>query len=323
MSDESFREQIQQCYPEGLTGVFAIGGTRTTYILEKNRHAADPGQISDFPKHAEFLQESYQQLALMFFELGGQNMLISALSFRGFYNRGAEYGELAAQELLRLINDNWCNFYRENNIDPYIVGIDVMLLENPDSSVYKVGQQLHAFRDSWDFQSGRQKLIWDVASIPMYSIWQVFQKMTAEERCEFDKIIHNEHNLETVYQRLYKHFARQVFGTEIPLPHFYLGTNKSGDLKVRSILPFTLTGGEYMRLFYTPYPTLFIRKESLKNLLDDLAFGDRFHSAKTDYSGQYTPELVQQEYERVMALSAQPDAILGLSRRVRSTDHDR
>ena len=69
-------------------------------------------------------------------------------------------------------------------------------------------------------------------------------------------------------------------------------------------------------MFYTPYPSLFITQETMQALLENLAFKDRFYSAKTDYSGQYTPELVQAEYDRVMELSSNPATTVGLSRKV-------
>ncbi len=34
---DSFADRIRERFPEGLTGIFAIGGTRTTFILEHNQ----------------------------------------------------------------------------------------------------------------------------------------------------------------------------------------------------------------------------------------------------------------------------------------------
>src|SRR4051794_31760653 len=102
--DESFASRIQERYPEGLTGIFAIGGTRTTYILEQNRYAENPGRIEDFAAHGTFLQDRYCQFINMFMDLGGQNMIITASSFRGFHERGGEYAQLVAKEILRMAN---------------------------------------------------------------------------------------------------------------------------------------------------------------------------------------------------------------------------
>jgi hypothetical protein len=315
MSDD-FKGRIQERYPEGLTGVFAVGGTRTTYILEQNRDKANPGHIEDFAAHGDYLLRRYWQLIQNFFGLGGQNMIITAFSFRGFYNRGAEYGALITQEMGRFIDEASAQFYRDNQIDPYFTGIDTLLLQPEDSPIYQMGQQLAEFQNSWPHQEGRQRLVWEIASLPLYTFWQAFQDMTPEEREQVNSQIASQENLEDIYRSLYKRFSRAAYGTDIPMPHFYLGTNKSGDLKWRSPMPLALSGGDYLRMFYTPYPSLFITRETLQAILEDLAFKDRFYSAKTDYSGQYTSELVQAEYERVMELSSRPETTLGLSRKV-------
>jgi hypothetical protein len=316
MTDLSFKQRIQQRYPEGLTGVFAIGGTRTTYILEQNRFRPDPGNIEDFSAHGEYILSRYWQFAEMFFDLGGQNMIITAFSFRGFYNRGVDYAALTTQEMRRFIDDGAVDFYRRQNVDPYFAGYDTLLLQPEDSPLYRLGQQLVEFQRQWSYQDGRHKLVWEIASIPLYTFWQTFQHMTPEEREQLDAEITAQDNLEEVYRILYNRFSKVAYGTDIPMPHFYLGTNKSGDLKWRSPLPMALSGGDYLRMFYTPYPTLFIRRETLQTILEDLAFNNRFHSAKTDYGGQYTSELAQTEYERVMSLSADPETTLGLARKV-------
>ena len=315
MSDD-FKARIQERYPEGLTGVFAVGGTRTTYILEQNRDKQNPGHIEDFAAHGDYLLRRYWDLIQNFFSLGGQNMIITAFSFRGFYNRGAEYGALITQEMGRFIDEGSARFYHDNQIDPYFTGIDTLLLQPEDSPIYQMGQQLAEFQNRWPYQEGRPKLVWEIASLPLYTFWQAFQDMTSEEHAHINSEIASQENLEDIYRSLYRRFSRAAYGTDIPMPHFYLGTNKSGDLKWRSPMPLALSGGDYLRMFYTPYPSLFIRRETLQAVLEDLAFKDRFYSAKTDYSGQYTPELVQAEYERVMELSSRPETTLGLSRKV-------
>jgi hypothetical protein len=155
-----------------------------------------------------------------------------------------------------------------------------------------------------------------MASVPLFSFWKAYRAMDEAESAAFEAELESLTDLEEVNRLLYRRFSKAAYGTDVPMPHFYLGTNKSGDLKWRSPMPLALTSGDYMRMFYTPYPTLFITRETLKAILNDLAFKDRFYSAKTDYSGQYTRELIQAEYERVMELSANPETTVGLSRRV-------
>ncbi|MEP7288986.1 MAG: hypothetical protein ABI947_24800 [Chloroflexota bacterium] len=318
MIDNAFASQIRERYPEGLTGIFAIGGTRTTYILEHNRHAADPGHIEDFADQGKFLLTRYLQLIQMFFELGGQNMILTAFSFRGFHNRGDEYQALAMQELVRIVGDEAQAFYREHGIDPYFVGIDTLSLLPEGSPAQQAGKILEAFQQSWNYTEGRRKLVWEVASMPLHTFWKVYASISEQDRFAFEAQVESMSNLEDIYRLYYKTFSQAIYGTEIPMPHFYLGTNKSGDLKWRSPMPLALSGGDYLRLFYTPYPTLFITAETMHSILEDLAFKDRFYSAKTDYASQYTPDLVQAEYDRVMALSADPQTTLGFSRKVKA-----
>src|SRR5690349_19816013 len=103
--DTAFADRIRERYSEGLTGVFAIGGTRTTYILEQNRHQPDPGHIEDFIGQGTYLLNRYHDFIRQFLSLGAQNMIMTALSFRGFYNRGPEYAALVSQGMLQFINE--------------------------------------------------------------------------------------------------------------------------------------------------------------------------------------------------------------------------
>lgn len=316
MGDENFAVRIRERYPEGLTGVFAIGGTRTAYILEQNRQATDPGRIEDLATHARYLMDRYWQLIGTYFELGGQNMIITASSFRGFSERGSDYATFITRELKLLIDDASQEFYQSSAIDPYFVGVDTLLTAPAGSPVHGLGQAFKDFQKGWAYQAGRPKLIWEIASIPLYSFWKITQAMSDAERAALDAELAAMTNMDDMHKRLYQIFSCAVYGTDVPMPHFYLGTNKSGDLKWRSPMPISLTGGEYLRLFYTPYPSLFMRRETLKAILEDMAFKERFQSLKLDYSGRYTPDLVQAEYERVVRLSEDPEVTVGLSRRV-------
>ncbi len=316
MADAEFAQRIRERYPEGLTGLFAIGATRRTYILDRNRHQENPGHIADFSEQGAYLQGKYHDLIRTFFGLGGQNMLIAALSFRSFFERGGEYAELVSQEVLRLMNDDACEFYQKEGIDPYFVGIDTLRLLPPDSPAQKTAQAMEDFHQRWSYAEGRRKLLWEIASIPLYSFWQAYATLSESERAALEGEVASAGGLNDVFYGMYQRFSLSAYGTEFPVPHFYLGTNMSGDLKFRTPMALALTGGDYLRMFYVPYPPLFMTEESLKTMLDDLAFGKRFHSLKTDYAGRYTPELVEAEYQRIMELSADPGNILGLSRRV-------
>src|SRR4051794_5679839 len=100
-----FAQAVRERYPEGLTGIFSIGGTRTAYILEKTRSSVNPGQIRDFADYADYGLSQNFRLIQMFFDLGGQNMIITAMSNRIMHQRGEEYAALIAKELLRFIDE--------------------------------------------------------------------------------------------------------------------------------------------------------------------------------------------------------------------------
>jgi hypothetical protein len=317
---QDFAARIQDRYPDGLTGIFAIGGTRTTYILEQNRMKDDPGRIENFAEHGAYLQQRYMDFARMFFGLGGRNMIITASSFRGFTERGEEYAQLVNKEILRLIDDHFQAFYRDEHIDPYFIGIDPFLHLPAETPAHQMALAIQQFQQQWPYDPSHKRLIWEIASIPLYTLWQMFQTMTPEARAALDARLAQVTKLDDMHTMLYQHFAREIYGVDIPMPHFYLGTNKSGDLKWRSPMPIFLSGGEYMRMFYTPYPTLFITPDTMQAILEDLAFGKRLYSVKTDYKGRYTSELAQQEYERIELLSRDPDTTIGFSRKVAAQD---
>ena len=315
-----FHELMREKYPNGLTGVFAIGGTRTTYILEQNRDADDPGEIVDFDEHSTYLMSRYRDFIRMYLELGGGHLIVTVFSFLGFHNRGPDYARFATENMKQLMLPEQVAFYKEMNIDPYFAGIDTLLLDPPESPVHQLGVELTAFQNNWDYQEGRHKLVWEIASLPLFSFWKIFSEMDSEQHAEIQASIQGLPDFEAVYKALYPHYSQMVYGTQLPMPAFYLGTNKSGDLKWRSPMPISLSGGDFLRLFYTPYPTLFTRRETLKRIMEEVVYGKRFFSDQKDYSGRYTRELAQQEYERVMELSKDVNTTLGLARRVRIDD---
>lgn len=316
MADQEFARRIRERYPEGLTGIFCIGATRRTYILEQNRSAANPGKIANFAAQGKYIMGRYFAFIEQFFGLGGQNVIIAALSFRSFFERGADYASAVVPEVLRLIGEEACDHYHRLNVDPYFIGLESLTILPPDSPTYAMTQQFRTFQTSWSYAEGRHKVVWEIATIPSLTFWHIFEHMSEMERAALNEEIASSGGLDDLYRRLYARFARAAYGTDIPIPHLYVGTNMSGDLKTRSPMPLALTGGDYVRMFYTPYPTLFMTETAMKAMLEDLAFGDRFHSLKKDYDGRYTPELAESEYKRILALAADPEATLGLSRRI-------
>lgn len=315
MDDQaSFVAQIRERFPEGLTGIFAFGGTRTTYILECNRAQPDPGKITDFAAYADFMLERTRAFIRMFFDLGGQNMIIPELSYQSFYERGPEYTATVIELSLRLIDEEHQAFYHANDIDPYFVGIDTLLHLPPDQPEHQLGAAFADFHARWPYQEGRRKLIWEVAPIPTFSFLRAKEVMGEAAHAALEAELAGATNMEAMHDRLYKYYARAVYGTEIPIPHFYLGANRNGDVKLRAMLPIALTCGGRLRLFFTPYPSFFMTHEAFRRILEDVAFRKQLRSWKLDYTGRFSPELVEAEYERIRSLSADPGSTVGLSR---------
>jgi len=311
-----FAEQVRAQFPQGLTGIFAIGGTRTTYILDRNRGTVDPGRIQDFSDMGTYLEGRYQAFIRMYFGLGGQNMIIAALSFRSFTERGETYRVKAAQEVLRLANAGFAAFYRAEGIDPYFAGIDTLLRAEGDPHLREAGQVLESFQRNWPYAEGRRKLVWEVASIPLYSVWKTVTSLSDSERLEWDQKITSLTEMDELHEWLYRKFSQAVYGTVLSMPRFYVGSNKGGDLKWRVPLSMLLSGGEWLRLFYTPYPTLFMSEAVLRRIVEEVAFRERFHSNRVDYEGRLTNDVVRAEYERAVRLGLDPDSTVGLVRRL-------
>jgi hypothetical protein len=317
--DKEFTERIRERYPEGLTAILAIGATRTTYILEHNRESETPGKITDFNLYVDTLLSSCIKFLESYLELGGQNMIVPFFSYQALKEkRGEDYAKAVVDPFLRLVTEQFQPFYHANDVDPYFAGIDTLLHLPKDQIGYQFGAALVAFQDQWPYQAGRRKLIWEVASIPLFSIWRASQVMGEEETARLEAEIESTTALDELARLLYAYYARAVYGTDIPMPHFYLGTNRNGDLKLRSMLPMALYDGGPFRLYYTPYPSLFTTPEVLRQILEDLAFGKSASSLEIDYRKEYTKASAQAEYETFITLRDNPKSTVGLLRKTTS-----
>jgi hypothetical protein len=174
---------------------------------------------------------------------------------------------------------------------------------------------LQQFQEQWPYSPGRRKIIWEIAPIPLYSFWRADLVMPANARREVETALNDTTDMLEMYRVLFSYYSRAALGIEIPVPHFYIGTNRNGDLKLRSMLPIALMAGGPFRLFYLPYPSLFMTRSVLQTILTDLALGGKSSSKAYDYSGQYTSEYAQAEYQRVMELVSDRQAIVGLKAR--------
>src|SRR5690606_31397101 len=93
MEQRTFAERIRERYPEGLTGIFATGGTRTTYALERSRTTHDPGHIEDFAEYTDRAFDRLLNLVGIFYEFGGQNTIVPIFP-GGLVSRGPEYDQI-------------------------------------------------------------------------------------------------------------------------------------------------------------------------------------------------------------------------------------
>ncbi len=316
--DAEFAARIHERYPEGLTGIFAIGGTRTAYILERNRHREDPGQIDDFTDYAQYTLEQYLRLIIDFFELGGKYLVIPPLSYQAFYERGEAYTQVVMDYTLDLVGDRATAVYKQYDVDPYFVGIDTLLQLPETQSIRALGVQLQRFQQEWSYSPERRKVIWEIAPIPLYSFWQAQQAMPDDATQKVDTALRSATDMREMYDVLFEYYSRAALGTEIPVPHFYVGTNRNGDLKLRSMIPIALIAGGPFRMFFLPYPSPFMTRKALQAILEDLAFGGKSMSKSYDYSGTYSSDLVQAEYRRVVELASDVQSIVGLKRNGRS-----
>lgn len=308
----SFAERVRARFPEGLTGIIAVGGTRTTFILDYNRDQTDPGYMPDFNAYGDRLLDRYHALITMFLKCGGQNLIMPVLAYQRFTEKGQEYAEAVSALLAWLTNDKSQAFYRDNNIDPYFAGIDTLLHQPPDHFGHQAAQALLAFQQKWQYAPERHKLIWEVAPVPLFSIFQAQAVLGEEAHQALAAEIAATTDLDALDQITYRYYARALYGVEVPMPHFYLGSNRKGDLKLRSMLPFALYSGSPLRLYYTPYPSLFTTEATMQRIIEDLAFGTRTLSRDKDYRGKLTPEAVDAEYQRVLTLRADSETTVGL-----------
>ena len=186
-----------------------------------------------------------------------------------------------------------------------------------------MASEFAAFQRQWPYQAGRRKLIWEIAPIPLFSFYRAQQVMGEEAVSELEASLSATSDMNVMYNLLYKFYSRSAYGTEIPMPHFYLGTNRNGEMHLRSLIPISLLCGGPFRLYYTPYPNLFIQREVLRDILEDLAFGKvALRSVEKDYGEKYTSDLAEAEYQRFLELSANADSVYGFTRSA-TQDHNK
>lgn len=315
-SDMPLKERINEHIPEGLTGILSLGGTRTAYVLEKGRYQDDPGKIEQFEDYASWALAKMFDIIEMFFELGGANLMIAHLAIQRFSERSERYIKGVVDGSMLMIDKNAQVFYRKNRINPYFAGIDTLLHLPSDTLAHSLGVAFHDFQANWELIPDGRKLVWEVAPIPLFSFWRAPVVLGDEQSAALAEAIAKETNLERLYERLYDYYSLAAYGVEFPMPHFYLGSNRNRDLKLRALLPFTLDIMGPMRLYYLPYPSLFMKRVGFERILEDLLQDKRFRVVDNDYRGTMSQADAQHLYDYFQMLSEDIDSTVGLAESV-------
>lgn len=316
-TDETdFANRVRSHFPEGLTGVISPGGTRSAYILAYNRHNKNPGKI-DFADYAEKTFISYCQLLLNFFELGGQNIIDAAPPLGLALTRSPEYIQKMTQYYLTYISQPMQDSYRKMQIDPYFVGLEAIMDSNSTSVLHQYGQRLIDFMETWPYNAGNRKLIFEISPIPLYSLWHSFQAMSASDREHLDNQLRSE--VETDFNKLnntlYRYFIRAIYGFELPPPHFTLSTNAKGSCKAYLSMPTLFSSGINMKFFYTPYSPIHMKRGALKRIIEDLIAPKQSVSHEMDYRTQsLSSQNMATAFVAMQELIDDFDSILGLTK---------
>jgi hypothetical protein len=281
---------------QSLTAIIAIGGTRTAYSLHTGQ-----ASITDFSDYSHWLLSQYQRIISDYLELGGSHLIIPALSWQSFIQRGEKYSKAITKAVELLIGQEMCEFYKAHDLAVRCAGIDTLFQLPKDSPEHQLACQLNAFNETWN--TGSHYLVWEIAPIPTYSILQAGLALDDSSK-----------PLEALHDDLYEQLAPSVYGLPMPKPDLYIGSARNGDIKLRAMLPFALAAGGEMRFYYLPYPSLLMPREALKTILEDLQQGiaDRAPTA-FDYTDVLSEEAIVQKRAMVQA-SIERNEILGLRR---------
>lgn len=296
-------EYIKKKYPEGLCGIFVFGGTRTSYATQIRRHATEPGAIESFQDYTEYGLTRSLEIIHNFFELGGKYAILEILDIHRIAGERGAYTNPAIDANYALIDEKRQQFYLENQIDPYFVGIDALLQLSESHLAYKLAKRLQEFQMSWSRDEAHCKLIYSIAPLPLYT----FSKIQFE-------LLSDEDNLLNLANKLYRQFSVASYGLYVPPPAFYIGQARNGSMQSASRLPLALDVTGKLRLYYTQYPSFYLSKTGLKTILDDLLYESEngLNSKTYDYNGQITPEMAHEMHEYFSRLADDGESILGL-----------
>ena len=170
----------------------------------------------------------------------------------------------------------------------------------------KTAQAMAEFPTAWPYAEGRRKLIWEIASIPLYSFWQAYASACQQRNAKLLKArMHAAAGLNEVFHRFIS-FLSERLRDEIPVPHFYLGTNMSGDLKFRTPMA---AGANRRRLSADVLCALSAAVHDRRRDEDDAGrsgLRQALSLAQDGLCGRYTPELAEAEYQRITRTFRRP-----------------
>jgi hypothetical protein len=308
-------EEIRHKFPGGLTAVLGTGGSRTSYILEYNRHKNNPGKI-DFDDYGEKMRDKFCLLVKNIVSLGGKNIIDAAPTYGLIATRTPQYVYSIIDLAKRIyLDEKMQEFYKENHIDPYFVGMEAFLNTPVDSPFNKYAQKLIHFMNEWSYHPDNNRLILEVGTIHIFSIWRALQSNTQEEQQQLEQEIESTFDLKTKFDILYQYFIKKIYGFHVPIPHFLLSSNAKGSCKCFLPLPMILSGGIKTRFFYMPYSPIAISYSALETIIRDLIAPKSQTSLEIDYSDKSNlSTLLENKYQEMLTLVNNPNVIIGLTK---------
>lgn len=310
----NLQARIREQYPEGLTAILAIGGTRTAYILLHGNDAR-PGEIPDLEAYMQWAMRKTCNHIVDFYTLGGVNAVVPIFSYLTLGNRTDSYISQAIKMFSLLIDDTTQAFYAANNIDPYFGGIHE-LLASKEPELVQAGEMLRDFTHTWEYKESHRKLVWGVLSVPLWTFRNadIINGDSAAQRLEME--LEQTSNWHERQDLLYNYYCLALYGTTLPLPQFQIGDARNSDLKIRTHF-FSLDILDKLRLYYIPYPALFADSDewqsdletAIKDLLDD----ERTRTLNTDYRNLLTTKQITDMRLEFKALVGKGN-VIGLSK---------
>ncbi|MEO1253648.1 MAG: hypothetical protein AAFY41_02005 [Bacteroidota bacterium] len=276
-----------------VSGIIVVGGTRTAYIID--RQLSD-GKIIDFQDYANYCAEHYQRIITDFISLGGTHVQIPVYGWQAF-QRGDDYINAIAQSVLMLTNSDFDQFYRENNIQPYFSGLELLYQLPHEHPFHETLVHLETYKNNFK-GSGDRAVIWGIMPIPILAITQAQQP-------DFSAL-----NADEIPSFLYEYYSKIVYGVECPLPDFYIGSARTGQIKLRTALHPSIAPGATTKYYWLQYPTIWLNRTTLEIIMIDCQ-KQYMNQSNFDYESQMTPMLLEELTTRFRNVINDTSKIIG------------